>query len=97
MKEKRTYETQRLGSESSEKRALRLEKQRLYQAQRVKHETPEERAQRLKNKRSSYQRRRLNKKSDQMDSDELVEQSKCSQMSQRSLKRNEILRDWNTV
>ena len=97
MKEKRTYETQRLGSESAEKRAVRLEKQRLYQAQRVKHETPEERAQRLKNKRSSYQRRRTNKNSSQMNSDELVDQGKCSPISQRSLKRNEILRDWNTV
>jgi len=97
LKEKRVYETQRLGSESAEKRALRLEKQRLYQAQRVKHETSEERAERLKNKRSSYQRRRLNKKGSQMNSDELVDQSKCSQISQRSLKRNEILRDWNTV
>jgi hypothetical protein len=62
LKEKRTYETQRLENESPEKRALRLKKQRLYQAQRVKHETPEERAQRLKNKRLSYQRRQLCKK-----------------------------------
>jgi len=91
------YETQRLGSESAEKRALRLEKQRLYQAQRVKQETAEERVQRLKNKRSSYQRRRLKKNSSQMNSDELVDRSKCSQIGQRSLKRNEILRDWNTV
>ena len=69
----------------------------MYQAQRVKHETAEARAQRLKNKRSSYQRRRLNKKSSQMDSDGLVDQSKCSQISQKSSKRNEILRDWNTA
>ena len=91
------YETQRLGTESAEKRALRLEKQRLYQAQRVKHETPEERAQRLKNKRSSYQRRRSNRKSSQTNSEELEDESKCGQVGQRSLKRNEILRDWNTV
>jgi hypothetical protein len=91
------YETQRLGGESAEKRALRLEKQRLYQAQRVKHETPEERTQRLKSKRSSYQRRRLNKKSSLKNSSEVVDQNKCSQNSQRSLKRNEILRDLNAV
>ena len=56
------YETQRLGNESSDKRALRLEKQRLYQAQRVRHETVEQREQRLRSKRSSYQRRRSVKK-----------------------------------